>query len=267
MHDSRLVQRLTDVSKQLERVASTRRTLDHLMNPEAKISVQDEEHWHRGLAKRWNTLLLSARSTPGFESFLQPSPCSTLLHHLPESGAVVILNVHGDRCDGVVLSATLKDPLHIPLPNFSLEKAKKYRQDLDAQLQSRGIRMRDAEAGAGGELSERALKRYKKPVVGMHEVLRGLWIEVAKPILDALKYSVSAAFMILQHCPILTIATEVRPFVFRCRTTKNLVVPNRRNVFPPHPCRWTVRQWKIRKHSRLRSLFVYTNHHCPHRPS
>lgn len=195
-HDSELARRLTDVSRNLQRVASSRNTLNPSMNMMTKISVQHELRSHLDLSKEWESLLSTVRSIPGFASFLQPSRCSDLMRRLPPSGSVVIINVNEDRCDAIVLLSGSKAPLHIPLPSFSLEKASKYRHALNVQLQSKGIRMREVEVETDGHQSERALKRWNKTgpsSFAVRNVLRGLWIEVVKPILDLLGYSVSAA--------------------------------------------------------------------------
>lgn len=195
-HNAELAEQLADVSKRLESAASSQATYSTIGMAE-RILAHDAVRSHLNLAREWDNLLLTVRSIPGFESFLQPSPCSILLQHLPESGSVVVINVSKDRCDAIALSATSKEPLNIPLPNFSWEKANNYQSNLNSLLQSKDIRMREAEVGADGESSERALKHYKKPAavtMTIRDVLRGLWIEVAKPVLDMLKYSVSTAF-------------------------------------------------------------------------
>ncbi|KAJ3514919.1 hypothetical protein NMY22_g14591 [Coprinellus aureogranulatus] len=189
--DSQLAERLKDISKRLETTASTRQQINPSMDLTAKISVEDEARSHLALARQWDDLLNAVRFIPGFESFLQPATCSSLIPHLPEEGPVIVINIDGDRCDALALLVELEEPLHIPLPDFSLAKAKEYRLALQAQLQSGDIRMREGEVEAGEELSGRAFKRWKVSPsrVGIHEVLEGLWSMVTRPILEALGYS------------------------------------------------------------------------------
>ncbi|KAH6880957.1 CHAT domain-containing protein [Coprinopsis sp. MPI-PUGE-AT-0042] len=171
IHNSQLAQSVADVSKQLETSGSSRGQ-SHIDLPMLeKISLEDEARAHLKLARQWDDLLKTVRSIPGFESFLLPLPCSSLLQHLPPSGPVVIINVDKQRCDAIALLAGLDKPLHIPLPNFSLEKANRYQGDLKATLTSKKLRMRESQV--------------------VREILRDLWHEVLSPILNALGFSVS----------------------------------------------------------------------------
>ncbi|KAF8966246.1 CHAT domain-containing protein [Flammula alnicola] len=156
-----------------------------------KISLQDQATAHVKLAKDWDRLLLKARTIPGYEDFLRPAQCSTILEHLPKSGPVVIVNVHKNRCDALALISGVDDPLHIPLDEFSNEKAVKLRVRLQTHLHSSGVRMRGAEADGD---DERATKRYVKTKSGsvMKDILHELWTSVVKPILDGLRFSVSS---------------------------------------------------------------------------
>ncbi|KAJ2920446.1 hypothetical protein H1R20_g16648, partial [Candolleomyces eurysporus] len=150
------------------------------MSTSDRISVEDEARVHLELAKEWEELLTTVRSTiPGFENFLQPSPCSILLQHLPESGPIVIINVHEDR--------------------FSLKKAKTYSSALGGLLVQKGLRMRTEEMDTDKEentehgLTGRAARPWtNNPLrdgVVVRNLLGALWKEVVKPILDALGFS------------------------------------------------------------------------------
>ncbi|KAH6918213.1 CHAT domain-containing protein [Coprinopsis sp. MPI-PUGE-AT-0042] len=139
-----------------------------------KMSLEDEARAHLNLARQWDNLLKEVRSIPGFESFLQPLPCSSLLQHLPASGPVVVINVDKQRCDAIALLAGLGEPLHIPLPDFSLEKANNYRGILKASLEDQHLRMREDQM---------------QSQVMVRQVLRDLWNEVVGPILNTLGFS------------------------------------------------------------------------------
>ncbi|KAF5320401.1 hypothetical protein D9611_010754 [Ephemerocybe angulata] len=191
-HDSVLAQRVADISKQLEMMASSRGTSHIDMSFEEKVSLEDEARAHLDLARQWKDLLETVRAIPEFESFLAPSACSTLLRHLPETGPVIVINVHESRCDAIALLSG-REPLHIPLPNFSIEKTSKYRAILNSALQSQHLRVREADniVATSGQLSP-ARDMRPAPVEAhrynpsVHLVLRGLWEEVVKPVLDAL---------------------------------------------------------------------------------
>ncbi|KAJ3535084.1 hypothetical protein NMY22_g6647 [Coprinellus aureogranulatus] len=195
-HDRQLANRVTKVSAQLEHAGSSRRHAGSTTSLHEKLKLEDEALEHVNLAKQWDSLLEEVRSKPGFETFLQPPTSATLLQHLPESGAVVVINVDKKRCDAIALMAGLDEPLHIPLPNFSLEKANTYREDLRHRRSVNHIRVRDA-GGPDQEVDcsdERAaiqgpIGSRKKPVRDMAGVLRGLWVGVVKPILEALAFT------------------------------------------------------------------------------
>ncbi|KAF6759271.1 CHAT domain-containing protein, partial [Ephemerocybe angulata] len=173
LHDSKLAQAIGDIAKQLETAGSTRVATHTSLSLSAKISAEDEARAHLSLARQWDDLLQTARAIPGFESFLMPVPCSEIRQHIPDAGAIVVINVDEERCDAVALQAERNELLHIPLPNFSLKQANKYRVDLTTQLRSGGLRVRDEEAAV------------------VRGVLRGIWIDVVKPILESLNIPVS----------------------------------------------------------------------------
>ncbi|KAH6903346.1 CHAT domain-containing protein [Coprinopsis sp. MPI-PUGE-AT-0042] len=193
LHNSQLAQSVVDISKQLENAGSSRGLSHTGLSTLEKMSLEDEARAHLSLAQRWDGLLQTVRSIPGFESFLQPLPCSSLLQHLPLSGPVVVINVDKQRCDAIALLAGHDEPLHIPLPDFSLEKAKRYQDDLKANLDSQHLRMRKVQETTDEESSGRALRPLEKSrmqsQVVVRKMLRDLWNEVLSPILNALGFS------------------------------------------------------------------------------
>ncbi|KAH6866122.1 CHAT domain-containing protein [Coprinopsis sp. MPI-PUGE-AT-0042] len=196
LHNSQLAQSIAEVAKQLENAGSspTRGQLHINLSTSEKMSLEDEARAHLNLARRWDDLLKEVRSIPGFESFLQPLPCSFLLQHLPASGPVVVINVDKQRCDAIALLAGLGEPLPIPLPDFSLEKANNYRGILKASLEDQHLRMREVQETMDEEVLGRGAKPCKQESsqVVVRQVLRDLWNEVVNPILKALGFSVSA---------------------------------------------------------------------------
>ncbi|TEB36902.1 hypothetical protein FA13DRAFT_1810452 [Coprinellus micaceus] len=190
--DPALADRITFVSGHLENAGSSRQHSGTEKSWDGKVLLEDEALKQSHLASEWDFLLTRVRDIPGFESFLQPLRCSTILRHLPESGPVVVINAHGDQCDAIVLLAGLYDPLHVKLPDFSLAKARQYRHDLNTQLCSHHPHARQPETIVTEywKTCEGAAGRYgRKPgagTSGIHLVLRNLWNEVVKPILDVL---------------------------------------------------------------------------------
>ncbi|KAF5326423.1 hypothetical protein D9611_001044 [Ephemerocybe angulata] len=191
-HDSQLAQSIVEVSRRLEGAGSSRPLSHQGMSLSQKISMEGEARTHLALSRKWDDLLKTARAIPGFGSFLRPPSCSTLMQHLPEAGFVVVVNIDERRCDAIALAAGQDEPLHIPLPNFSIEKAIRYRDTLRTQLQSHGLRDREGEwtTISDVESTERPIRRVRGKEQGdegiVGGVLRGLWIEVVKPILEVL---------------------------------------------------------------------------------
>ncbi|KAF6764586.1 CHAT domain-containing protein [Ephemerocybe angulata] len=112
------------------------------------------------------------------------------MRHLLGSGPIVVINIAKSRCDAIALLAGLDTPLHIPLPNFSVEKAREYREDGEDLLCAHSLLERGLE---DYEFSARALRPKPGRKCGEDErvlrILRGLWEDVAKPILDGLGIS------------------------------------------------------------------------------
>ncbi|TEB29803.1 hypothetical protein FA13DRAFT_1860478 [Coprinellus micaceus] len=107
----------------------------------------------------------------------------TLFQDLPKGGIIVVVNVYKGRCDAIALRAESDKPLHIQLRNFSEEKARAYQNGWGLQLKARRLRMR-------GEDSVRAMESYRQPrSTPIRRVLRGLWTDVVRPILDMLAIS------------------------------------------------------------------------------
>ncbi|KAF6745757.1 CHAT domain-containing protein [Ephemerocybe angulata] len=195
IQDEILAHNIADVSKQLEHAGSSRGQSHVDMPLSEKMSLEDEARSHLDLARRWDDLLRKARAIPGFESFLMALPCSAIMQHLPESGPIVVININKRRCDALALLAGLDEPLHIPLPNFSIKTASDYRAALDSRLRTNHLRTREVEDMAA--LLEEARGMRPAPVKKrrvdddpVHRVLRGLWEKVVKPILDGLGFSI-----------------------------------------------------------------------------
>jgi hypothetical protein len=190
LNNPALAQQFLDVSKSLEHAAARSTLSQPDMSFAEKMSLEKEAHAHLNLAKEWNDLLHTIRTTlPGFHNFLQHSSCSSLIQNLPNSGSIVVVNVHKSRCDAISLTAGVDQPLHIELPHFSWAKAKAYQQRFITHLQQHQLRMRAAELDLLDDQQERGIK--PQGIKEAHSVLRGLWKDVVKPILEALGFLVS----------------------------------------------------------------------------
>ena len=123
VHDSGLADRFSTLSVQLENAGSRTdpRSAGGELSTDAKISLQNEAHNHIQLAQDWEALLTSIRNLniPQFKNFLRPRKCEDLLHGLPDSGHVIIINVDPMRCDALAVMAGCSKPIHMPLGRFS----------------------------------------------------------------------------------------------------------------------------------------------------
>jgi hypothetical protein len=146
LHDKDLAQRVLDVSQKLES-ATTNHKPSHINMPLSdKISLEDQAQAHLKLAKEWYHLLHTIHTTlPGFQDFLQPPSVWSLMQSLPNSGPIVVINVHESRCDAIALIAGLDEPFHICLPNFSLAKAAACQQRLTGHLKDHQLCMQSVE--------------------------------------------------------------------------------------------------------------------------
>ncbi|KDR86154.1 hypothetical protein GALMADRAFT_109669 [Galerina marginata CBS 339.88] len=172
---------IRSVSTALEYAGSRRETntTDDLLQ---KMTQQDEVTTHVKLAQKWDELLAKVRGIHGYEDFLRPPSYLTLLRSIPNTGPVIVINVHKNRCDALALIAGAEKPHHIPLPLFSRSKADYLHNLLKSQLQVSGYR--------NPELNARGM-RYESTGSCVKDVLQQLWSFVVKPILDSLGYSKS----------------------------------------------------------------------------
>jgi hypothetical protein len=155
----------------------------------SKMASLEDESWE----KETRTL----RAIPPFDAFGTPPVWSSVLENLPEQGPVVVINLCEDRCDAFGLLLGLNEPLHIPLPCFTLEKARKYRSEMKVQLNIRGLRAQEEEV-AETETVERGAGPYRRKRSHsdsniLRRILRCLWVELVKPVLDMLAIFVSTA--------------------------------------------------------------------------
>ncbi|TEB19523.1 hypothetical protein FA13DRAFT_347552 [Coprinellus micaceus] len=192
-HDPVLATEISSVSKRLEEAGSTRPLIDYEMPQSRTVSLDDEARAHAKLARRWDELLVKARAIPGFESFLKPLTYSSLVSNLPPSGNIVIVTAHDKRCDAIALVAGLGEPLHIPLPELTISKAREYGAIMNRKLRAHGFRRQEVDMRESDEEeidnAERGIRRYRAKDQNILYVLKALWIEVVKPILDALAIS------------------------------------------------------------------------------
>ncbi|KAJ1300068.1 hypothetical protein OPQ81_002550 [Rhizoctonia solani] len=114
------------------------------------------------------------------------------LAHAARHGPVVVINCYQDRCDAIVISCEA-NLTHIPLPNFTGEKAQGAYSKLSRSIRSKRLR----ERGVKIRLESGQKDNFRS-------VLADLWNEVVKPILDVLGYTSGTLTGDLPHitwCP------------------------------------------------------------------
>jgi tetratricopeptide (TPR) repeat protein len=178
-----LAERLLQVSRQLDR-GSQQTGLSERNQP----SKEEEGRQYRALVAEWESITEQVRSFPGFESFLQPLS-SSRLKKAAENGPIIVVNIAEKRCDALALLPDLEEVIHIPLRDISFERVTELRDELKDQLYSKGIRMR----------GERAAKKMTDELDedNFERVLGELWINLVKPVIDSLAFSVSSP----HYCP------------------------------------------------------------------
>ncbi|CAE6433131.1 unnamed protein product [Rhizoctonia solani] len=158
-------------------------------------SPMDAEHVaqkHRRLAEEYYGLLSQARSLPGFDDFLRPTK-ATVLAGAAQNGPIVVINCHEDHCDALLILPGQSQIRHVPLPNFNGERAQWARSRIEASLRRKNLR-------------ERGVKIKQEP--GRKDefgtVLKALWNDIIKPILDFLGFTNNVPTGTLPHitwCP------------------------------------------------------------------
>ncbi|KAJ2916984.1 hypothetical protein MD484_g3466, partial [Candolleomyces efflorescens] len=214
--DEKLAKELMSVSQSLEIAGSRREStvlnVNTLKESEANDNSGGPATHHIDLAMEWTRLVEAVRLKPGFEGFLRPTPFASLLRDLPASGSVVLINIDHLRCDAVVLQAGLDEPIHIPLPGFSLQQAATMRDQLRGKLERSNVRMRGQNGEEGEEVvdeDERSEERESSPTrdergfrpargkkrhgEDLQQLLRNLWDLVVKPILDGARITRSGS--------------------------------------------------------------------------
>ncbi|CAE6426278.1 unnamed protein product [Rhizoctonia solani] len=135
---------------------------------------------HRQLAKEYEDLLSQARTIAGFENFLQPVKAKALLQ-AAQNGPIIVINCHEDRSDALIILPGQDTISHIPLPNFTEDKAQRTRVEMGKLVRGR----RPQERG----VDRRPVPRQEAECdFDFGSVLAVLWDDIVKPILDFLGF-------------------------------------------------------------------------------
>ncbi|KAA1477032.1 TPR-like protein [Dentipellis sp. KUC8613] len=209
--DPSLAKQLRDVSHQLER-AGYPQSSGSAADAADRLSLQQEVDLHHKLAARWESLIETVRSLPGFENFLRPRTIAEL-SLAAQDGAIVVVNMHRSRCDALILRRTPDVQLqHVALPRMSYQLGQDMRSLMHQMLSSSNVRQGESKpvrAPVSDELllspelwskvSGSALGEQSEPERGsriasvgnmsvFERVLKILWLDLVKPVIDVLGY-------------------------------------------------------------------------------
>ncbi|KAI9573087.1 TPR-like protein [Boletus coccyginus] len=174
----------------------------------ATPSLQVEAHRHRTLAIERDKLLHEIRRFPGFERFLLHREFSRL-RASAHSGPVVILNAAETRCDALIILADVDRVVHVPLPNFTLERCT-FLQNMLVKLPGhpRDIHPDERKAKLIATPHNLHARNPETPDGNSWEfLLSNLWKDVVRPVLDALAFKTPGDPSRIFWCP-------TGPFVF-----------------------------------------------------
>ncbi|KAF8207841.1 CHAT domain-containing protein [Mycena galopus ATCC 62051] len=137
------------------------------------------------IAIRRNKLLEDIRTQPGFKFFLLPKPYDVLCQ-ASQGGPIVILNSHKDRCDAITIPNPTSEPIHIPLPNVTLEMLKSHQDKLKELLGHCSVRSRGVSASSR-LFGQREGFSSKPTQECFEDLLTWLWINIVAPVYKILE--------------------------------------------------------------------------------
>ncbi|KAG9083004.1 hypothetical protein FS749_006375 [Ceratobasidium sp. UAMH 11750] len=181
--DPSFAEELKDVANQLEGAAALNSSSSE-ENP-GSSSLEHAAQRHRRLAEQWEQLVHRAQSLPGMNSFLVPKDSFKLVA-AAQAGAVVVVIVHRSSCSALVVTPEASDVGCIPLGTLSYDKVA---EAFDQFLNQRHGRSR----------AKRKFTKDKKSKDDYGQVLRMLWVDIAKPVLDFLGYTAALPASDLPH--------------------------------------------------------------------
>jgi hypothetical protein len=195
----KLSDRLDDIANELER-RSHRNAWD-IQDTETGL-IRENETW--GLAqteRQWATIVNDIRQLKGSEDFLLPPRLSTLLPAATESPVVLLVaNDGGSHC--LIIKSTPPEVHSIPLPTLSTHTLRKLVSQTQAAATGLNISssmIEETESSSFSYLKEGRGMRFEvqDPISSdeiFKKVLRILWLEVVKPVIDFLGLKVRLTF-------------------------------------------------------------------------
>lgn len=121
---------------------------------------------YQKLSQRWRDIVKAIRSTPGFNTFLLPTPFEAL-SYAAVAGPVILINISNYRSDAVIISSA-QPPIAVPLPGTTLDALKTLVQLLRATAIDRAVE---------GNIRKEQIT----------QVLRDLWDLIVEPVIGQLE--------------------------------------------------------------------------------
>ncbi|CAE6382601.1 unnamed protein product [Rhizoctonia solani] len=168
-----LAARLQTVAKQLHCASSGSQESPIL--PPGPMTAEYLSKQRHHLAKEYDQLLAQVRTLPGYEDFLGSISANRLVR-AARNGPIVAIICHEDHCDALIVRYDC-DVAHLPLPDFSAQKAEQARSKIEASLRRQGLRERGVH-----------IRREAGDQDDFTSVLALLWYGIVKPVLDALDF-------------------------------------------------------------------------------
>jgi len=245
LHDRvpELADRLRSIATALE-LGSHRDTFSETLDNQKKMTLEEEASRLAHLDKEWSESIGEVRSLDGFEDFLRPSCLSSLQAAAAESSVVLLIsNDDGNHC----LIVTSTDVHCIAFSTLPVEKLCNLVDQIQGQSRIRcsSIENFSHNTSAFPPAIQETLncvsleeKRAGRPAAGQipsddifRSVLKAVWDEVVKPVIDFLSLQVSLR-LADNHQIHLQNMSEIRG------SSCVAVVPNWPVFFPSHPCSW-----------------------------
>ncbi|KAJ6456309.1 CHAT domain-containing protein, partial [Mycena vulgaris] len=132
-----------------------------------------------------NNLLEDIRKEPGLEYFLLPRSYSALCK-ASQGGPVVILNSHKISCDGIIIPNPTSSPVHVVLPDITLELLESQRTMLQELLGHCNVRSR-GESPSSRLFGHKELFLSKTSEECFKDLLAFLWTHIVGPVYQALE--------------------------------------------------------------------------------
>ncbi|EDR09388.1 uncharacterized protein LACBIDRAFT_318922 [Laccaria bicolor S238N-H82] len=201
-----LADKLRSIATKLE-IGSHRDVFSEISDNRKKLSIEQEAARLNHLNQEWAQSIHEVRKLSGFEDFLCPSRLSSLKAAASEH-PVVILIANDDESHCLIMTSTIIH--HIPLPNLGTPTLKELVHKIQiagsqspiSRLlidQTQDINIELLEEERAGRVSSDTQLRSSDDL--FKSVLRMLWDELVKPVINVLNIKKSDKMTVLQWCP------------------------------------------------------------------